>query len=149
MRASQRATMVGLDIFARRDFAAELVDVGQRLTVAGNKAVGLRKQLVLNADAGNAALFKLTHQTAHVVEVPVAGVAIKEDWDLRDVGHELSHVDHLRPAGFVVVAHAQLGRDREPARPNPLKTGFLDDARAQPVMSFEQKLELKRGNQLT
>ena len=82
-----------------------------------DEAVGLREELVLDAHAGDAALLELAHEAAHVVEVAVAGVAVEQDRERRRVGHELEHLEHLRPARLVVVAHAERRRDREAAAP--------------------------------
>ena len=100
--------VIGLGILTGGNLAAELIDVGQRLALTVDEAVGLGKELVLDAYAGHAALFKLAHQAPQVIEVAVAGVAIEQDWDARDIGHELDHIDHLRPARLIVVAHAEL-----------------------------------------
>src|SRR5581483_3701513 len=74
------------------------------------------------------------HTPARVVEIAVAGVAVEQDGDRGDVAHELKHVHHLRPAGLVVVAHAELRRQREPAGPDAGEAGLLGDARADAVV---------------
>jgi hypothetical protein len=48
------------------------------LTLSVQEAVGLGKLLILDADAGDAALFQFSHQAAHVVEVAVTGIAVEQ-----------------------------------------------------------------------
>ncbi len=67
---------------------------------------------------------------------------------LGGVAHELDHLEHLRPTGLVVVAHAERGRNGEPARPDAAKARFLDDARAQTVVRFHQEFEPPGAQQL-
>ncbi len=140
--------VVALRVLAGLDAAAELVDVGERLLIAVDEAVGLREELVLDAHRRDAALLELAHQAAHVVEVAVAGVAVEQDRDRRDVRHELEHLQHLRPGGLVAVAHAVLRRDGEAACPQPLEAGLLADARADAVVGLQQELQLRTLQQL-
>ena len=133
---------IGLAVLAGLDLAAELVDVGQRLALA-EKRVGLGEQLVLDADAGDAALAQLAHQSAHVVEVAVAGIAVDQDRDRGRVRHELEHLEHLGPRRLVAVAHAERRRHRQPGRPDALEPGLLHDLGRQPVMGLHQERELR------
>src|SRR5690606_20994522 len=96
----------------------------------------------------DAALLELAHEAPHVVEVAVAGVAVQQDRDGGDIRHELEHVHHLRPAGLVVVAHAELRGDGEAAGPDALEAGLLDDAGGDAVVGLEKELELRRVEQL-
>lgn len=136
-----REIRIALRILAGLDLAAELVDLGERLALAVDEAVGFRKLLVLDAHAGDAALLELSHEPAHVVEVAVAGVAVEQDRQVARVGHEFEHVDHLCPARLVVVAHAELRGDREPRRPDALEARLADDARGQAVVRLHQEFE--------
>src|SRR5882672_6574360 len=68
---------IRLRILSRRDLADELFDARQRLALAVQETVRLGELLVFDAHSGNAALLELTDQTAHVVEVAVAGVAVE------------------------------------------------------------------------
>src|SRR5258708_5781064 len=79
--------------------------------------------------------------TSHVVEVTVAGVAIEEDGQITGVGHEFEVVDDLRPAGFVVVAYAELGGDRETRTPDRLEAGFTDDTGGETVVGLHHEFE--------
>jgi len=88
--------IVELRVLGCFDLAAELVHVRQRLSVA-DKGVCLWKELVLDADAADFALFELRHKAPHVVEVPVTGVAIEQDGDARYVTHELENLEDLGP----------------------------------------------------
>ncbi len=112
-----REVLVVLRVLARLALAAERVDVGQRLALAADEAVGLRELLVLDADAGDAALLELPDQAPQVVEVAVAGIAVEQDRQVARVRHELERVDDLGPARLVVVAHAVLRGDREAQMP--------------------------------
>ncbi|GIX28228.1 MAG: hypothetical protein KatS3mg123_2109 [Burkholderiales bacterium] len=138
---------IALAVLAGADLALELGDVGQGLAVAVDQAVHLGKQLVLDAHPGDAAAFQLLHQTAHAVEVAVACISIHEDRNAGGVGHELHHVHHLGPARLVVVAHAELGREGEPARPDALEAGLFHDAGAQAVVGLHQEFQLGGGEQ--
>ena len=133
-------------VLAGLDLAAELVDLGQRLVLADER-VGLREELVLEADGGDAPLAELPDQAAHVVEVAVAGVAVEKDRDRRGVGHELEHLQDLRPGGLVAVADAERGRDREARRPDSREARFLDDLRREAVVSLHEEGELGRVEQ--
>ena len=53
--------VVDLTVLAGLDLAAEFVDVGQRLTIA-DEGICFGKQLVLDADTGDAALAKLADE---------------------------------------------------------------------------------------
>ena len=130
-----------LGVLGGQQLADELRD-GRQLLLAVDEAVGLRKLLVLDTDARHTPLLQLAHETAHVVEVAVAGVAVEQDRQIARVGHEFERVDDLGPARFVVVAHAVLRGDREARRPDAAKTRFAHDARRQAVMGFHQEFEL-------
>ena len=101
--------LVALGVFAGFDLAAELVHVRHGLGVALDEAVRFGEELVFDAHRGNLALLQLADEALHVVEVAVAGVAVEENRNRGGVGHEFEGFEHLRPAGFVVVAHAELG----------------------------------------
>src|SRR5207249_1399434 len=134
---------VRLAVLARLDLAAELLDVGQRLQLGAQERVRLREELVLDGDAGHADLLELAHEPAHVVEVAVARVAVEQERDRGGFGHERDVVHHLRPGQLVVVAHAEGGRDREPAAPDSLEAGLLDDARREPAVRLHQEGDLR------
>lgn len=51
--------------------------------------VGLGEELVLKTHTGDASLLELVHESARVVEVAVARIAIEQDRDRRVVAHEL------------------------------------------------------------
>src|SRR6185503_10757821 len=70
------------------------------------------------------------------------------DGNTRRIGHELDDLQHLRPAGLVVVAHAERGGDREAAGPNAFEAGLFDDARAQAVVRFHEEFEAARTQEL-
>ena len=112
--------VVALGVLARLDLPAELVHVRERLVVA-DEAVGLREELVLDADAGDVACLELLDEPAHVVEVAVAGVPVEQERNRGRVAHELEQVEDLRPAHLVVVPHAHRGRDRQAAAPQALR----------------------------
>ncbi len=131
-----------LAVLSGADLALKLGDVGQRLAMAVDEAVGFGEQLVLDAHAGDAPLLQLLHQAAHVVEVAVASVAVDEDGNAARIGHELQHVHHLGPARLVVVAHPELRGEGEPAGPDALEAGLLDDAGADAVMRLHEELQL-------
>ena len=133
--------LVPLGFFHRAKLARMLVHVGERLRGAADEAVRLREELVLDADAGNAALLELGDEAPRRVEVAVARVAIEEDRDGRGVRHELDDFHHLGPAGFVVVADAERGRDRQTAAPDPLEARFFGDLRGEPVVGLHQEGE--------
>jgi hypothetical protein len=48
-------------------------------------------------------------------------------------------VDDLRPTELVVVAHAEGGGQGEPARPDSLEAGLLDDAGGEPIMGLHHE----------
>src|SRR6185437_15550955 len=139
---------VGLRILAGFDLAEELVHIGKWLRFTVDEAVGLGELLVFDADAGDAALLELAHEAAHVVEVAVAGVAVEQDRQVAGVGHEFERVDHLRPAGLVIVAHAELCGNRETRAPDRFEAGFADDSRGQPVMGLHHEFELAADEHL-
>ena len=133
--------LVALRFLHRADLAGVLVHVGEGLGRAADEAVRLREQLVLDADAGDAALLELHHEAARRVEVAVAGVAIEQDRHGGGVGHELDDLHHLGPARLVVVADAERRRDREAASPDAFEAGLLGDLRGQAVVSLHQEVE--------
>ena len=133
---------IALALLHGLDLERELVDVGERLIAIVHERVGLGKELVLDADAGDAALLEFAHEATRVVEVAVAGVAVHQYGHMRVVAHELEHVDHLGPRGLVRVAHAQLGRYAQTTRPDALEARFLHNARTQAVVRLHQKLGL-------
>jgi ribosomal protein L22 len=133
--------VVLLTVFAGRDLAAKFIHLGQWLPFAADEAVCLRKYLVLDANAADIALLEFAHEPAHVIEIAITGVAVEQNRDTRRIRHEFEHIDNLRPACFVVVAHAKLCGNREAARPNALEAGFFGDPRADAVVGFENKLE--------
>ena len=90
---------------------------------------------------GATALFKLLHQTAGVVEVAKARVAIEQDGDGSGVAHELDDFEHLCPTGLVVVADAEGGGDGQAASPDPFEAGFLDDRGAQAIVGFHEEFQ--------
>ena len=57
------------------------------------------------------------------------------------VGHEFDDFQHLRPARFVVVAHAEGSRNRKSAGPDSPKPGLLDDTSAQSIVSLHQEFK--------
>ncbi len=136
-----RKILVRLRVLAGLDLAAEFVHIGKRLRFAVNEAIRFRELLVLDTYAGNAALFELAHEAAHVVEVAVAGIAVQQNRQIACVGHEFEVVDHLRPACFVVVAHAELRGNREARAPDRLEAGFAHDAGGQAVMGLHHEFE--------
>ena len=71
--------IVQLGVLAGLDLAGKFVDVGQVLRLAGDEAVGLGEQLVLEAHADDIALFELADQAAGIVEVAVARVAVEQN----------------------------------------------------------------------
>src|SRR6185503_15809583 len=101
----------------------KFVDVRERLGCAADEAVALGKKFVFDADTRNSALFELADEPPDRIEIAVAGIAVHQNRDAGRVAHEFRDLEHLSPAGFVVVAKAQHGGDREPARPDPFKTG--------------------------
>jgi hypothetical protein len=135
--------VVGLAVLAGLDAAAELLDVGQGLCLA-DEGVGLGEQLVLDADAGDFALAQLAHETPHAVEIAVARVAVHEDRQAGGVGHELQHVQHLRPGRLVAVAQAERGRHGEARGPDTAESRLLDDLRREAVMRLHQEGERGR-----
>ena len=88
--------VVDLTVLAGLDLAAEFVDVGQRLTIA-DEGICFGKQLVLDADTGDAALAKLADDAPHIVEVAVTRVAVHQDRNRGCVGHEFEDVEYLCP----------------------------------------------------
>jgi GNAT superfamily N-acetyltransferase len=144
-RATRTKSSSELAVLAGLDAAAELVDVGERLPVA-DEGVRLGEQLVLEADAGEAALAQLAHEAADVVEVAVAGVAVDQDRQGRGVGHVLEHVQHLGPRRLVAVAQAERGRHREARRPDPAEARLLDDLRGEAVMGLQEEGEGGRAD---
>ena len=73
--SSALAVLTGLDL------SGKFLDIRQRLPLFAQKAIGFRKELVFDANARDIALFQLPDQAPHVVEIPVAGVGIEQDWD--------------------------------------------------------------------
>ena len=132
-----------LRILAGGDLADELLDVGQRLAFRVQKAIRLRKLLILDADTRDAALLELAHQAAHVVEIAVTGVAVEQYGQIAGIGHELEHVHNLGPTRLVVVAHAELRRDGQSGSPYALEARLAHDARGQAVVRFHEKLEFR------
>ena len=130
------------------DLAAELVDVREGLSQRVQKAVGLRKKLILDADRRDAAHLELLDQAARVVEVAVPCIAVEQDRQPCRVRHEFQHLENLRPARLVRVANTVLRGQAKAARPDALETGFLTDASAQAVVRLAKKLELARCKQL-
>ena len=120
---------------------AKFINICQRLGLAANKRICFGKQFVLDANTANVTLFQFFHQAAHVVEVPVACVAVEENREVAGVRHELAGLQDLRPAGFVVVAHAQGGADREAAPPDPIEAGLLDDLRGEAVVCLHEEFK--------
>ena len=138
---------VGLDVLARPDLAAELLDVGQRL-IAVEERVGLRKDLVLDAHGGDVALAQLGHQSAKVVEVAVPGVAVDENRNAGAVRHEFQRFQQLRPGRFVAVAQPEGRGDGEPGRPDQRKPRFFDDFRRQAVVCLHGERQLPSEQEL-
>src|ERR1700723_3788613 len=133
---------IRLRVLARGDLARELIDIGELLPLTVQEAVGLRELLVFDAYAGDTALLELAHQAAQIVEIAVSRIAVEQDGQIARIGHELEHVDDLRPARLVVVAHAELRGDRKSGRPNALEAGLAHDARGQAVVRLHQEFEL-------
>jgi hypothetical protein len=100
--------VVALAIFSGLDAPAKLFDVGKRLPLA-DEGIGLREELVLDADAGDSAFAQLAHQTSDVVEIAVPAIAVDEDRQRRRFGHELQHLEQLCPRRFIAVAQAEAG----------------------------------------
>ena len=123
------------------ELAAELVHVGEWLHAVAQEAVRLREELVLDANAGDAALLEFADEAAEGVEIAVAGVAVDEDRDARGVGHELHDLEDLRPARLVVVADAERGGDGEAARPDAREPSLLGDLRREAVVRFHDESE--------
>ena len=92
----QAEIIIGLAVLAGLDLAAELIDVGQRLAFA-NEGIGLGKQLVFDADAGDTALTQLVHHPPQIVEIAIARITVHQHGDGRCVGHELENLQHLGP----------------------------------------------------
>ena len=97
--------------------------------------------------AGHADLLELPDEAAHVVEVAVAGVAVEQHGHRRRLGHERDVIDDLGPAQLVVVADAEGGGQGEPARPDSLEAGFLDDARGEPIVGLHHEGDVGTGHQ--
>ncbi len=144
----EREFRLGLAVLAGLDAAAELVDRGKRLRLA-EEGVGLGEQLVLDADAGDAALAELADEAPDIVEIAIAGIAVDQDRQRRRIGHEFEDVEHLRPRRLVVVAHAERRRDRQPGRPDAGKSGFLDKLGREAVMRLHQEREFWRDELAT
>ena len=138
----QTEIVVDLAVFASLDLAAELVDIGQRLTVA-DEGVGLGEQLVFDTDTGDAPLAQLADHAADIVEITVTGIAVDQNGDGRRIRHEFENFQHLRPGRLVAVANTERGGNRQTGCPNAVEAGFLDDFRRQPVMRFHHKLGLR------
>src|SRR6266481_2319195 len=81
---------------------------------------------------------RATHKTT-----AKARVAVEEERDRGRLGHERHVVHHLRPGQLVVVAHAEGRRDRQPAAPDALEPGLLDDACGEPAVRFHQEGDLR------
>ena len=131
-----------LRILAGLDLAAKTVEIFERLLLTLDEAVGLRKQLVLDAHAGDLALLQLVYQPAHVVEVAVTGVTVEQDRNTGRVGHEFERVHHLRPAQLIVVTNRMLCRQRQPGSPDAAESRFFDDARREAVVGLENEFSL-------
>ena len=101
----------------------------------------LGKSLSSMQTAATPALLQFFHEPSHVVEISVAGISIEQDRNVSGVAHEFDDFEYLRPARFIVVAHAERGGNRKPAGPDAAKPGFLDDAGAQCIVSLHQKLK--------
>ena len=134
-------------VFTGPDLAAKFINIGQGLFLAVNEAVGLGEFLVFNADAGYAALFELSDQAPHVVEVAVTGITVQQDRDIRGVGHEFQHVDDLGPACFITVPDTELGRHGQAAGPDPLEPCLLHEFGRDAVMGFQDELQFGRAEQ--
>lgn len=63
---------ISLRILAGGNFAAELIDVGERLAHTIEKRVCFGEKLVLQAHAGYAPLFKFAYKTTRVIEVTIS-----------------------------------------------------------------------------
>ena len=138
-----REIAIPLGILAGGYLAHKFLDIGERLALAVQETVGLWKLLVLDANARNAALLELTYQTAHIVEIAIPRIAVEQYGQIAGIGHELEHVHDLRPAGFIVVAHAKLCGYRQTGSPNALEARLAHDARGQAVMRFHEKFQFR------
>src|SRR6266446_4606400 len=100
------------------------------------------EHLGLDAHGGDIALLELAHQAADVVEVSISGVSIQKDRNAAGIAHQLDDLQHLRPTGFIAVAHSHGCGQSKTAGPNPFEASFFDQLRSQAVMGFHQKLQL-------
>ena len=117
---------------------AELVDVRQ-LRRSVDKAVDLWKRLVLEADAGGAALLQFANEPACIVEVAVSRIAVDENRHGCRVGHEFDDIDDLSPRRLVAVTYPEARRDRQPTGPDRLEPGLLGDVSAEAVVGFDDE----------
>ncbi|MCG3771772.1 MAG: hypothetical protein JW384_02966 [Nitrosomonadaceae bacterium] len=116
--------------------------------VSLDKTICLGEELVLDTDRGDAALLEFTDQTLHIIEIAVARIAIKEDWNRGRIGHEFQGFQDLSPAGFVVVADTVLSGYGEAAGPNPSKACLLDDFGAETIVGFTDEFQFFRQEEL-
>jgi hypothetical protein len=134
--------LVPLGVLAGLDLAGKLVDAREGLGRAADEAVGLGEELVFDADARDAALLQLADDAAEGVEVAVAGVAVEEHRHRGGVGHKLPDLEHLGPAGLVVIAYAEGGGDGQAAAPDALESGLLGHLGAEAVVGLHQEGQL-------
>ena len=105
-----RKVVIGLSVFPGFDFAAELIDIGQRL-VCAEERICLWKQLIFDANCRDIALDQLVHQSAEIIEISVTRVRIDEDRYRSGIRHEFQNLEDLRPRGFIAVAHTKCRRN--------------------------------------
>ena len=134
--------IIGLGILACLDFSAECLNIFEWLRFALDKAVGLRKQLVLNTNTGHPDLAQFTNQAAHIIEIPVTGITIQQDRNACDIGHELQLLHHLGPGKFIVIPYRMLRRKGQAGAPDTLEPSFFHDSSRKAIMRFEDKFRL-------
>src|SRR3990172_1229208 len=129
----------------RFDLARELLDPGEGLTAPGQEAVILGELLILEGDASDTRLLKPLDRVEDVVRVAVACIPIDDHGNRGHLDHASSRLQVLTHGEEAGVRDAVGRGDLQAARPDPLKSGPLDELCAQAVMGPDHPDEAGPG----
>src|SRR6187402_1950487 len=86
---------IDLSIFRCFDLSAEFIHVCQRLIFSSYKRVRFWKKLVFYTNRRDVALFQFLNKPAHVVEIAVSSITVKQNGNSSSIAHEFEHIQHL------------------------------------------------------
>ena len=132
---------IRLGVLARAQLARELFHRSQNLALRAQKGVGLRKDLVLDANPPDPAQAQLANQLLKMTELPVARITVEKNRDLGARRNGLKHIEHFGHGEFAVVTKTRRARKGQRTRPQPGDSGLLDDGRRERIVRLQNLLD--------